>query len=415
MKILHINFSESKGGAARVMQSLQHLALNPDIQSDFLVSRPSKVGKNDIGINFFGSNLIYRIIHKLRVWLNRFTRDTVGFASKRILLKVLNVKPDIIHIHNIHGGWFDLNLVQTLARRFPIVWTLHDEWIYTGHCTNTFACLNFTSGCRICPNLSYEHKIYLDNASQNWQTRAQILKNISKLNVTLVCVSDWQRNRLISTHTSLPESTVIYSGVDSSIFRKRDTTSLSKRLGIPKGAPVILTSAVGGVGNKTKNLSKVLEVVEYLNECLSFEVYLLLVGGKISSKKLPSYIIETGYIQDQIQLSEFYSLADLMVYTTFNDTFGLTVVESLFCETPVIASNIGGIPEILPDKFLFENHIASCDLAAMIIANLAPNRYTDEWEFIFGTTKRKFDLSKALSTYKALYQKKNHESKTAEN
>ena len=128
---------------------------------------------------------------------------------------------------------------------------MHDEWIYTGHCTSSFSCLNFRHGCQSCPHLSYEHKIYIDNASKNWQFRAGILKS-SEMNASLVCVSQWQRNRLIGTHRSLPESRIIYNGIDSKVFRKRDTSDLLRRLGLNKDVPILITSAVGGIQNKQK-------------------------------------------------------------------------------------------------------------------------------------------------------------------
>ena len=86
MRIFHINFSETKGGAARVMQSLQNISLSyPELQSNILVSRPVKVGLNDIGYNLFGSNVVYRLIHKMRVLINRFTGTRAVLVLKNYL------------------------------------------------------------------------------------------------------------------------------------------------------------------------------------------------------------------------------------------------------------------------------------------------------------------------------------------
>ena len=140
-----------------------------------------------------------------------------------------------------------------------------------------------------------------------------------------------------------------------------------------------------------------------MNEQLNYAVNLLLVGGKINEANQKSYIIQSGYIKCQVELSEYYSLADLMVYTTFNDTFGLTVAEALFCETRVIASDIGGLSEILPSKFLFDNRITISELAKKIVYTLSIQKDYEEWGSIFTSSKSKFGLDRFYSSYHDLY------------
>jgi len=161
------------------------------------------------------------------------------FPGTRDLLNLSPVKPDILHCHNLHGGFFDLGALSRLSHEAPTVLTLHDSWLLTGHCAHSFDCERWTTGCGSCPDLSIYPAIRRDATAHNWQRKRDIYRR-SRLYVTTP--SNWLMDRVRQSMLwpSVELSRVIPNGVDLSTFKPGSRDEARRDLGLPSANPIVL-------------------------------------------------------------------------------------------------------------------------------------------------------------------------------
>lgn len=266
-------------------------------------------------------------------------------ATNQFIKKIIQIKPDVIHLHNLHGYYLNYELLfdYFASTNIPIVWTLHDCWSFTGHCTHfeNIGCNKWQMECGHCPLLMAQYKSrFIDRSRNNFLLKKKLYRKLQ--NVTIVPVSCWL-NKLVreSILNHFPIIT-IHNGVDLDVF-KPNCSNIRKRLGIDSKKRILLGVIGSGLDEKGEE-----EFIE-LSRIKSHQVVLIGLSAK-EQNRLPSNILCLKRTKDQVELAELYSAADIFINPTYNDTFPTVNLEALACGTPVITYRTGGSPETIDEK-----------------------------------------------------------------
>lgn len=307
----------------------------------------------------------------------------------------------IIHLHNLHGEFFSPFLFNVLLKNKKVIWTLHDESFITGHCSCTLGCDRWKNSCGQCPNLSVYPPVVFDNTEKLSKIKREIIK---QLNPVIVCPSFWLSERVNQVFPTLDFVRVIPNGVDLSIFKLQDKFSSRKKLGLSNSKNIVLFVAEFS----TKNPFKGGEIIrELIRDEKNQDILFITVGGNDESENFNHQVIP--YIKNQYDLALLYSASDILVYPTRADNLPLVVIESMACGTPVIASKIGGIPEIIShaedgylvgdyfDYKVFSSYIDayfnSDEISKIKLTHNSNHKITE-----------KFSKEKMVDSYKKLYE-----------
>ncbi len=271
--------------------------------------------------------------------------DRHGFGSKKatqeFLKSVDDYKPDLIHLHNIHGYYLNVEELFAYIKKneIPVVWTLHDCWSFTGHCVYfDFAnCDRWKTQCYSCPQKNtYPASKFLDQSTKNYNDKKEIFNGVKDL--SFVTPSKWLKDLLKDSYLSSYDSYVINNGLDLDTFKPVESDFRENHKLEDKFVMLMVSSE----WTKRKGLEYVLE----LNENLKDDEKIVLVGLTDELKQsLPDSIIKITKTDNVQELAEIYSTADVLLNPTLEDNFPTTNLEALACGTPVITFNTGGSPE----------------------------------------------------------------------
>lgn len=294
-----------------------------------------------------------QISSKIDNYLHAFEGEYLGrhglgstISTKRFIEKVKQLKPDIIHLHNIHGYFINYKLLfEYLAEaKIPVVWTLHDCWSFTGHCTHfeSYGCGKWKTECARCPLPMAQYKTRLvDRSKKNFHLKKALYEKLR--NVTIVPVSNWLANYVSMSILSQFTVKVIHNGIDINAFQPINN-NLREELRIPSSKPIIL-----GVVGSGFDVEKGRREFIRLSSNESLQVVLVGLTDK-DAIGLPNNIIKIGRTSSQSELAKYYTAADVLLNPTYNDTFPTTNIEALACGTPVITYKTGGSPETLDER-----------------------------------------------------------------
>ena len=278
-------------------------------------------------------------MHALRSRL--FDEDGLGSEKEtRFLVEQIKIiKPDIIHIHNIHGYYLNYKILFEYLNNtnIQVVKTLHDCWDFTGHCTHfvTANCEKWKSECFDCP-LSKKLYPLIDRSTRNYRLKKKYI--VGNHNLHLVPVSHWLEGLLRQSMYKGKDIRVIQNGIDLSVFKPfvKENDGKFKIIG------------VANVWNDNKGYPDVLLLRKKLDLDL-FDITLVGLSQK-QIKELPKGINGIASTSNQEELAELYSLSDVLINPTYADTFPTVNLEALACGTPVITYNTGGSPEAIDIK-----------------------------------------------------------------
>lgn len=274
--------------------------------------------------------------------------DAHGLASKvvtkRFIRKVRKIDPDVIHIHNIHGYFLNYKILFRYLRDSgkPVVWTVHDCWLYTGHCYHysSAGCMKWKEGCHHCPQKkTFPKSILFDRSKRNYRDKKEAFSSLGD-KLTIVTVSEWLRDEMRSSFLGGCRFIVIHNGIDLNVF---DATGSESSLA--KGKKIIL--GVASIWLKEKGLDDFKKLAERLG---NNEVIVLI--GKMSEQQresLPKSIITLERTSDIHELASLYRSAIAFVNPTWQDNYPTVNMEAIACGTPVITYKTGGSPESVVD------------------------------------------------------------------
>jgi glycosyltransferase involved in cell wall biosynthesis len=273
-------------------------------------------------------------------------REDFAFPATQDLLELTPERPDVVHMHNLHGGYFDLRVLPWLGRQLPVVMTLHDAWLLSGHCAHSLACERWRTGCGRCPDLTLYPAVRRDATAFNWRRKAEIFRGTT---VNLATPSRWlmqQVERSILA-PAVADARVIPNGVDLATFHPGDRRRARRALGLPLDAYLVLATAVDLHRNSWKDFAMLHDAVAGLTRREDERpLHVVVLGTTAPSERIGRATLDfVPYQDDAAKVAEYYRAADVYVHPARADTFPTAVVEALATGIPVVASNVGGISE----------------------------------------------------------------------
>ena len=266
-------------------------------------------------------------------------------------------QPDVVHCHNLHGGYFDLASFPGLSAKVPVLLTLHDTWWLAGHCGYFVDCDRWRQGCGQCPDLKRYPAIKHDATARNHAKKRDWLRQCA--NVHLITPSRWLLGLVQEAKLNSATRRVIPNGVDLSVFNAADGRKMAarRRLALPEDKFILLGSA-NLIANKNpyKDNRTVAAVCQNLIQADASRFHGVLLGGGVATGTRGG-VTYGGYVRETKVMADFYRAADVFIHAAQADNFPCTVLEAQACGTPVIATDVGGVAEqIIPGQtgFLVE-------------------------------------------------------------
>jgi glycosyltransferase involved in cell wall biosynthesis len=329
------------------------------------------------------------------------------FPGTAQLLKLTDNRVDILHAHNLHGGYFDLRMLPRLSKQVPLLLTLHDAWLLSGHCAHSFACEKWKTGCGACPDLTIYPEVTRDATAFNWHRKQDIY---SRSRLYIATPSRWLMKKVEQSILApgVMDARILPNGIELNIFHPADKQTARAQLGIRNDANVILTMGVSIKENKWKDFQTVRQAVQRVAEQLNREYLLLLALGQQAPTEW-SGNLEIRFLPfqvDQETIARYLQAADLYVHAARADTFPNAVLEAQACGTPVVATHVGGIPEQVEENrtgFLVPTGDAE-ELAARIIQLLSDTQL----RYVMGRlaadhASQRFGLERQVEAYVGWY------------
>jgi glycosyltransferase involved in cell wall biosynthesis len=284
-------------------------------------------------------------------WALRRGRENFDHPTAPQLLAVEGRPPDVVHVHNLHGGgpkgsgYFDLRALAEVSRLRPFFLTLHDAWLLSGHCAHSFDCDRWVTGCGACPDLSIYPAIARDATAFNWARKREIYAR-SRLRVATPSRWLMQKVERSILAPGIVEARVIPHGLDLETFRPGSRAGAREALGLPSDIPIVMFAANGLHANPFKDVALLRSAIAASSgESLLF----LAVGEEGPTEHHGRAELRFVARQSRSTMADFYRAADVYAHATRADTFPVTVLEAMACGTPVVATAVGGIPEQVVD------------------------------------------------------------------
>lgn len=299
-------------------------------------------------------------------------------ATRRFVDEIKALKPDVIHIHNIHGYFLNYRILFEFLKDagIPVVWTVHDCWLYTGHCNHyaRIGCTKWMTQCENCPQKSaFPASLFVDRSCGNYSDKKRLFTSIP--NLTIVTVSNWMREEMRMSFLKNCRYMVIRNGIDLNIFKNRGKDmEIREKYGLPDKHIIL---GVTSIWCEEKGLNDFMR----MSSLLCPDEIIVLVG--VSEKQmanLPETIIGIHRTEKVEYLAQLYSVATALVNPTWQDNYPTVNLESIACGTPVITYRTGGSIESISEDtgFVVEQGDVNGILAAFRkIKELGKERYVE--------------------------------------
>jgi putative colanic acid biosynthesis glycosyltransferase len=333
MKILQINTTINSGSTGRIAEDIGKTLISRGHESYIAFGRGNQ---NSVSKLIRIGNKLDFYVHLL---VSLFT-DRHGFGSKRATRKFLQqvdiINPDAIGLHNIHGYYLNVEILFKYIKDkdIPILWTFHDCWPFTGHCSYNTDCDN----CKNCQR-KYPTSIFLNQSSRNYDDKKIIFNQVKKLQI--ITPSIWLKDLVQQSFLQYPVE-CINNGIDLNEFKPSEKSlKLKDKLQL-KNKKIIL--GVASTWDQRKGLSDFIQLASLLDA--NYQIILIGLTSK-QIQGLPVNIMGVKRTESIAELANYYTAADVYVNPTTKDNFPTTNIESLACGTPIITYNTGGSPEAI--------------------------------------------------------------------
>ncbi len=342
MKVAQINGSNF-GSTGKIMLGIADVSRENGIET-YTFSSSRKAHKNVGEKHVFFDRYIDYKIHMGMGIIFGYETDFSYFATKRLIKKLKEIKPDIIHLHIIHGWYLNHKLLFKYLKEkdVKVIWTLHDCWSFTGRCPHFVltGCEKWKTGCRKCvyDKKMYPESYFFDKSKRQYKKKKEMFTCIK--NMTLVTPSRWLSGLVKESYMKEYSVKVINNGINLKLFKPYES-DFKKKYGIENKKVVLGVSMNWG---RRKGFDVMLQLAERLDDSYAMVLVGALPAGEQS---LPQNIIHIDRTSNQKELAEIYSLADVFANPTREDTFPTVNIEALACGTPVVTFKTGGSPEII--------------------------------------------------------------------
>ncbi len=350
MKILQVCTSQT-GGAGIAVSRLHKGLRSLDADSMMLVTR---INQQDSHV-FGPDNKFDKIMARLSPLLDRIPgqlskppldRTSSSWAPNRLLRKINQLAPDIVNLHWVNDGYMRIETLPKINK--PIVWTFHDMWPLAGGEHYVGESLRYKEGYH--PSNRPTSETGLDINRWIWERKRKSWSNLD--NLVIATPSEWLKK--------CAEESVLFrnyhievlpNGIDHERFHPMDHAISRKILGLPTNKILILFGAGSATRDTRKGFHLLVDALNKLDyKNLPTDCELIVFGASSSKITFPMKANFMGTLQDEISMALLYSAADVFVAPSVEDNLPNTVLESLSCGTPVVAFNIGGMPDMVLHK-----------------------------------------------------------------
>lgn len=343
MKILFINETCGRGSHGKICTDL--LDILHELGDDGRIA----YGRSDVPTQYVDFSI--RVGSKFDTYFHAASSrvfDNAGFcsagATKKLVTQIEHYNPDIIHLHNIHGYYIHVGVLFDYLSKCnrPVIWTLHDSWAFTGHCTcsDYIDCDKWKTGCYSCPQKrNYPASYFLDRSKKNYGIKQRLFTSVKDMH--LVTPSEWLKSEVAQSFLKRYPVQVIRSGIDLDVFHPMPSDFRKQY----KLENKIILLVVANAWSQRKGLDS----VETLSKQLDTRYQIVMVGG-LHGEKIPDKVIHIDHTASQEELAAIYSAADVYMNLSYEETQGLTTTEALACGTPVIVNNCTAIPESVDES-----------------------------------------------------------------
>ena len=400
MKIVEINTCDY-GSTGKIMLQIAETA-RENGHSVTTFSRKWNNTKSIADSQIYFGSLLENALHHILAEVTGLSECFSFFGTLSLILKLKKIKPDIIHLHNLHGWYINLPLLFRYIKRHNIktVWTLHDCWSFTGHCPyfDIVECDKWKTECYNCPQYKEYPKSLFDNSKYMYRLKKKWFTGVK--NMTIVTPSEWLAGLVKQSFLGKYPVKVINNGIDLNIFKPTES-DFRKKYAL-ENKYIVLGVAFGW--GKRKGLDVFIELANRLDK----EKYKIVLVGTDDNvdKLLPDNITSIHRTQNQTELAEIYTEADVFANPTREEVLGLVNLEALACGTPVVTFDTGGSPECVDETcgaVVTKNDIDSICNEIIKICETKP--YSDE--ACFNRTKS-FDKNEKFKEYIELYENCSH-------
>lgn len=403
--ILYINTSDCVGGAAKVAWKLGHNLKNKYSASYITYEKNSeernvfKIPKDSVS-QFISSGFGNKLFNYYRYGKGFILSNDIdfGFGWKQLKNNSQYIGADIIHLNNLHGNYFKLSTLSNINK--PIVWTLHDEWTIMPHGAWSDYFDNKNKFYKR-KNLSSYPPMLFNNEKYLMKKKKEIYQ---KINPILVVPSVWLKKRVEKSILGNKDIKLIPNGIDTDIYKRHDKKVLRNKLRLPQNKKIILFLASGGKNNPQKGWEHTKRIIDDLKS----EDYLFLcIGGNEDRSFMEKNILYIPYIKDEHKLCEYYSAADIFLFTSNHENFPLTTLEAMSSGLPTISFDVGGVSEqIINGKTGFVTKMRDyIDMDRKIINLLSNIEILENMSMEAGNhVKNNFSLTKMSDSYTKLYE-----------
>ncbi len=325
-KLLQIGIEVNSGSTGRIAEQIGLVAMKNGFESYITFARDYNTSQSvviKIGNAF---NIFF---HVLRTRLFGDHLNGSKLATLRLIKKIKKIKPDIIHLHQLHGYYLHIPILFNFLKslKTPVVWTIHDNWAFTE-----------------IPFGSYPKSLFFDKSKQNFLRKKKVFTNMT--NIRLVGVSKWIRDLAKKSFLNNYDISIIPNGIDISFFYPRNNKShILKKYNLNPKKKYLIASGT------TWNLNKGILDYKKLSKLLPKNIILILVGIKdhkiFASETNIKCISRT---ESQKELAELYSISEILLCLSYKESFGLTPIEAMSCGTPAIVYDNTALTELVTKK-----------------------------------------------------------------
>lgn len=344
MKVLMINSVCGVGSTGRICTDIADMLIEQGHECKIAY------GRNTVPEKY--KDISYKIGSDLSVKINGVKArlfDNEGFnarkATKKLICWIKEYNPDVIHLHNLHGYYLNVKILfdylKTCGKK--IIWTLHDCWSFTGHCSyfTLVKCEQWQTHCSYCPQKKFYPKAYFSHAERNFRLKKNTFCGVP--NLTVVTPSKWLAGLVKQSFFKDYPVEVINNGIDLTVFKPTES-DFREKYGL-SDKKIIL--GVANVWEKRKGFDDFLQLARLIDD--DYRIVLVGVNDK-QLKMLPSNVIGIQRTNSVVELAQIYTAADVLFNPTYEDNYPTVNLEAQACGTPVITYPTGGSIESVPQE-----------------------------------------------------------------
>tara|TARA_B100001059_G_C17770531_1_gene548164 strand:+ start:312 stop:1472 length:1161 start_codon:yes stop_codon:yes gene_type:complete len=378
-KLLQINSVVNTGSTGKIVEQIGVLAIKNGYDSYIAGARRFSESKSKV-INISNKLSIFLHVARTRISGNHLYGSKK--STKRLIEVIKNIKPDIIHLHNLHGYYLDFPLLFNYLKKLktPIIFTMHDYWSF-----------------KLIPFNEYPKSFFIDKSEIELLMKENLFNQLD--NFIMTGVSKWIIEQSNLSFFKGYEKKLISNGIDISLFRPRkNRNKLLKKYNLPSENKYLI--AVGTTWTKSKG------IYDYINlsDKLPDNCKLIMVGvNSRIRKKIPKEIIIIPRTDSQYELSELYSISELLLCLSYNESFGLTPVEAMACGTPSIVYENTALRELVSKNIIESVESGRLDQVLLKIDKIINNNKSYYRENCRSRAENLYDYSCNYMKYIKLY------------